>query len=251
MHDTHALPGADVLAGGLRWHVVTHGHAATGHTPLLLLHGLAPASSVVWHDVARDLEHTELCRLPDLPGLGATERPAEGRAGLRLDRIAARIAELVETLGHAQVVLGGHGIGGAVAAHLAAGWPEKVRALVLCSSPLSPSAWPPLRLAPVLVPGVGDVVRRALRVPVAVRELGRAVDMESTAAAWRLVCAAPPPTLVLWGSGAVAPPPAHGRALAGEAGGTFVQISDAGDLVPWERPERVAEEISGFIADLR
>ncbi|HVU74550.1 MAG TPA: alpha/beta fold hydrolase [Mycobacteriales bacterium] len=250
MHDTHALPGADVVAGRLRWHVVTHGHAAPGHPPLLLLHGLAPASSVVWHDVARDLEHTELCRLPDLPGLGATERPAEGRPGLRLDRIAARLAELLDELHDGQVVLGGHGIGGAVAAHLAAGWPERVRALILCSAPLSASAWPPLRLAPVLVPGVGGAVRRAFRVPNPVREIGRAVDMESTAAAWRLVCAAPPPTLVLWGADAVAPPPAHGRALASASGGTFVQIADAGDLVPWERPERVAEEIAGFLAEL-
>ena len=251
MHDSHALPGADVVAGRLRWHVVTHGHAADGRAPLLLLHGLAPASSIVWHDVARDLEHTELCRLPDLPGLGATERPAEGRPGLRLDRVAARLVELLDELHHGQVVLGGHGIGGAVAVHLAAGSPERVRALVLCSSPLGTTAWPPLRLAPVLVPGVGGVVRRALRVPTAVRELGRAVDMESAAAAWRLVCADPPPTLVLWGADAVAPPPAHGRALATESRGTFVQISDAGDLVPWERPERVAEEISGFVSDLR
>jgi rifampin ADP-ribosylating transferase len=74
--------------------------------------------------------------------------------------------------------------------------------------------------------------------------------MESTAAAWRLVCAAPPPTLVLWGADAVAPPTAHGREVASAAGGTYVQISDAGDLVPWERPERVAEEIAGFVAEL-
>jgi len=68
----------------------------------------------------------------DLPGFGATPAPPEAW-GAR--QYAEAVVPLLAELPEPPVVLG-HSFGGRVAVHLAAGWPEHVRALVLTGVPL-------------------------------------------------------------------------------------------------------------------
>jgi pimeloyl-ACP methyl ester carboxylesterase len=68
----------------------------------------------------------------DLPGFGATPPPPDAW-GAR--QYAEAVAPLLADLPDPAVVLG-HSFGGKVAVHLAAGWPERVRALVLTGAPL-------------------------------------------------------------------------------------------------------------------
>lgn len=283
MRDAHPLPGTDVVVDGSRWHVVGHGRG--GDPPLLLLHGL-PTSSYLWHDVMRDLEHDHHCFAPDLLGLGRSERT---RAPGDLAGQARSLVRLIEVLGLARPVVVGHDLGGSVAVHLAALAPERVAGLVLIDAPVHAEVWPSRPVLPLLVPGFGEtytaLLRRSPRLARAVlakalgasghrdavsaRELDhylqpllgpdgargllrlvRAVDLAAVEAAWRLVRASPPPSLVLWGERDQLLSVGYGRRVAGELpGSSWVPVSEAGHLLPAQRPERVAEELAAFLTD--
>lgn len=271
MHDPHALPGDDVVAGGVRLHVVRHGRDAhAGEPPVLFLHGLGTTGRL-WSDVARDLEHDHRSVIPDLAACGRSERPSRERwqpaaqAGLMLD--------LLDALGHDRAVVVGHDIGGAVAVHLAALAPERVLALVVVSAPLHPDAWPPAATTPLVMPGLGNGLLQAARLhrelqarvlamaagarieaPEGLRGVGELVssyDAAAASAALDVVAAAPPPVLVLWGEDDSRLAPAYGARIAAQLpGAVWVPVAGAGHLLPRERPERVAEEIAGFLAEL-
>jgi 2-hydroxymuconate-semialdehyde hydrolase len=261
--------------------------ADAGRLPLLLLHGL-PTTSYLWRDVMRDLEHQLRCWAPDLAGLGRSERPAR-RCYDPISQSRLMLA-LLDRLGLDRVILVGHDLGGSVAVALAALAPERVAGLVLIGAPVHTEVWPVPAVLPLLLPGMGrpyaGVLRRVPRLARAVlagalgagtpdsgleaRELDyylapllradgarslvqlvRAVDMEPVEAAWRLLRAAPPPTLVLWGERDRVHAVSYGRRVAAELpGASWVPVADAGHLLPQERPERVAEELAGFAAEL-
>jgi pimeloyl-ACP methyl ester carboxylesterase len=94
----------------------------------------------------------------------------------------------------------------------------------------------------------------ALRSPedaTALLRLVRGVDLGAVERSWEILRAAPIPTLVLWGEQDRLRSPAYGRRLAGEMpGAVWAPVADAGHLLPAERPERVAEEVAGFLAEL-
>jgi 2-hydroxymuconate-semialdehyde hydrolase len=288
MHDSHPLPGTDVLAAGLRVHVVRHGadtHATADRPalPLILLHGL-PTSSYLWHDVMRDLERAHPMVAPDLLGFGRSERPAR-RERYALEAQARLMVQVLDELEIERAVLVGHDLGGTVAVHMTAIAPERVAGLVLCHSPLHPETWPTPPVLPLMVPGLrvlyvrllqlfpglaGRVVARALRAECEPAELrhyvnqllgtegGRglldfvsAIDLEAAALAWQEVRRIAPPTLVLWADGNHLLSAAYGRRLALDVpGAAWVPVSGGGQLLPQDRPERVAEEIAGFVAEL-
>ncbi len=277
-------------AGALRLHVVEHGApSADGTTlPLLMLHGL-PGTSYLWRDVARDLERDRLCVMPDLAGCGESERPqvSGGTAtGYRLEDQASLLLRLLDRLGLERVAVLGADLGGTVAVQLAALARDRVAALALVGAPMHPLLWPTPPVVPLLVPGVGEalfaglrrrpqlgrrVVARALGAQLTDRELDRylaalrtrdaaaaflrlvrAVDLRPAERAWQQLCADPLPTIVLWGSADALRSPAYGRRLASEMpGAVWAPVAQAGHLLPAERPERVAEEVAGFLAELR
>lgn len=68
----------------------------------------------------------------DLPGFGATPEPEAVWGG---QEYAAAVAPVLDDVDEPVVVVG-HSFGGRVAVHLAAGWPDRVRALVLTGVPL-------------------------------------------------------------------------------------------------------------------
>src|ERR1700710_63996 len=130
--DVHPLPGREIVLGGgtrlgdpagappgaVREQRVEHGRPREDRLPLLMLHGV-PATSYLWRDVARDLEHDRLCLMPDLIGCGNSERPV-GRRAYRLDEQAAVLLRLLAQLGVERFAVLGNDLGGAVAVHLAA-----------------------------------------------------------------------------------------------------------------------------------
>src|SRR4051794_12555311 len=196
--DVHPLPGRDVVvtpptsssrsqqAGArhrrlpepqaLRLHVVEHGRPDAGGVPVLLLHGV-PATSYLWRDVARDLEHDRLCLMPDLLGCGASERPA-GRVPYRLEEQAALLLALLDELGIGRFAVVGNDLGGAIAVHVAALAGPRVAGLVLSAAPVHETAWPTTPVLPLLPRGVGEATLAVLRTNpslarrVAVRALG-------------------------------------------------------------------------------
>jgi pimeloyl-ACP methyl ester carboxylesterase len=306
--DVHPLPGREIVVpagasrdgrsvGALRLHVVEHGAPSRDGKalPLLMLHGL-PATSYLWRDVARDLEHDRLCVMPDLAGCGESERPsssgessgqATGHAseGSRLEDQASLLLRLLDQLGLERVAVLGADLGGTVAVQLAARARDRVAALALVGTPLHPLLWPTTPVVPLLVPAVGEALLAALRARprlgrrVVARALGarlpdreldrylaalrsredaaaflrlvRAVDLRPAERAWEQLCADPLPTLVLWGTEDALRSPAYGRRLVAEMpGAIWAPVAGAGHLLPAERPERVAEEVAGFLAEL-
>ena len=282
---------SDHVVDGIRLRVTTWGSRGDGlsHAPAgLLLHGF-PTSAQLWRDVA-----PEMCKAsgddlyvvaPDLVQLGGSER-----TGRRIDLAtqAHLLAGLLEKLDVSQVVVAGHGLGGAVAVHLAALSSDRVAGLALLDAPVHADAWPVAGALPMLVPGVRSLCARALplapqlaervlaiavgrgsdslairpldrhlealRAPGAARGLvhfATAVDMVSVEAAWNIVRAAPPPALVMWGAEDRVHSLPYGRRVAAELpSAAWVPVAGAGHLLPEERPERVAEELVAFHAEV-
>lgn len=282
MHDAHPLPPADLVVDGVRLSVTRHGRPAGA--PLLLLHGF-PTTAYLWHDVMRDLGREHDLIAPDLVGLGLSEHAGRGRYALPAQ--AQLFLRLLDDLGVGQVAACGHGLGGAVAVHLAAAAPERVRGLVLLDAPVHADAWPVPPVLPLLVPVVGELLAAGLRrSPAAARAVlaraisgpaawserqaqpylavlhrpggaasavrfARSVDLAATERDWELLRTLVPPTLVLWGEEDHLHSTAYGRRIAAEMPrANWVPVADAGHLLPQQRPERVAEEIGGFLAEL-
>lgn len=283
--DLHPLPGSEVLVAGatgspLRLHVAEHGRD-TGRLPLLMLPE-PPATSYLWRDVARDLEREWRSFMPDLIGTGASERPPVRRA-YAIDAQANALVRLLDVLGLSRVAVVASGLAGAVAVELAARLPERVAALALIGAVVHGDAWPTAGVLPLLPVGPGEALFTALRggsdrarrrvarllatepgpdvdhylQPLrsragarAMLRVFRSVDMQVLARSRELVGICPPPTLVLWGEDDRMLSPDYGRRVAGQFGATWVPISGAGHLLARECPERVAEELAGFLDGL-
>jgi pimeloyl-ACP methyl ester carboxylesterase len=96
---------------------------------VVLLHGFA-SSVYTWKDVlpvlARDYDVVAL----DLPGFGESDQPSD----LDGATFPSLVVELMDRLGVARAAVVGNSLGGATAVGVAAGWPERVTALVLLDS---------------------------------------------------------------------------------------------------------------------
>jgi pimeloyl-ACP methyl ester carboxylesterase len=256
MHDDHGLPGEDVIAHGMRLHVVRHGRMRTEGDPVLLfVHG-AGATGRLWSDVARDLEHTHRSVIPDLAGCGESERADKGECAPQAQ--AELLLAMLDALGHTTTVVIGHGTGGAIAAGLAALAADRVLGVALVSTPLHTEVW---HEAVAHTSAVGALAARAHHkaADAAVRfaapalaRLGRGLtDPAGLDTARAGLARDGRPVLVLWGEEDTATPAAYGERLASELDATWIPIAGAGHLVPVERPERVAEELAGFLVEAK
>lgn len=281
----------DQVVEGIRIRVTIHGgpgDGLDGSPAVLLLHGF-PTSSQLWREVAPEMcagTDDDLHVLaPDLVQLGGSER-----TGCRIDLAtqARLLLGLLDANGVDKVLVAGHGLGGAVAVHLAALDGRRVAGLALLDSPLHADVWPVTGALPMLIPGVREICARALpvvpwlaerllatfvgqgseangqrpldryveelRKPGAARGLvhfATAVDPVAIEAAWHIVRASAPPTLIMWGAEDRVHNLAYGRRVAGELpSAAWVPIAGAGHLLPEERPERVAEELIAFHAEV-
>jgi pimeloyl-ACP methyl ester carboxylesterase len=96
---------------GFRMHYVT---AGSGY-PLVLLHGW-PQSWYEWRDIIPALAEHYTVIVPDLRGLGDSEKP---QTGFDKRTMASDVSELVSQLGYNKVGVVGHDWGGSVAFYLA------------------------------------------------------------------------------------------------------------------------------------
>lgn len=219
--------------------------------PVVLLHALAGS----WRWWRLTLDHLDPRReawVPDRPGFGSS-------SGLPLPPAdEARItAEALARTGVLRMHVVGHSMGAAVAAELAARFPERVQTLALvdptgCRAAFLPRyfglfarpwAWCTPRFWPVLFTDV--VVRtRPLRLAVGIRRL-LAYDIRT---ALRDVTA---PTCIVWGERDRLLPAEHVRALAdGLAEARLRTVAGAGHVVPVDRPAELAallEELWGTL----
>ncbi len=241
-----------------------------GGVPVLLLHA--------WGESRRSFDRL-VAALPDsVPvltvdqrGHGDADTPRD--AGFALADFAGDVTALLDASGIASAVLVGSSSGGYVAQQVAASAPDRVRGLVLLGAPrtlqgrsaladelevltdpVDPAwvrdslAWFP-RIASVPQWYVEDRVRDGVRL---------------TARAWRqtfagLVEAEPPtdhttitcPTLVVWGEqDRLLTRDEQDALVAAIPRSRLIVYPDTGHLVLWERPDRVAADLTRFLAAL-
>jgi pimeloyl-ACP methyl ester carboxylesterase/quercetin dioxygenase-like cupin family protein len=118
---TISTRSADV--GGVKLHYLTAGRGPA----VLLLHGYAETSHM-WRPLIPRLAANFTVIAPDLPGIGDSEIPPDG---LDMTHAAARVHELVTSLGVRSAVVVGHDIGLMVAYAYAAQFPAETDKLVL------------------------------------------------------------------------------------------------------------------------
>ena len=111
-------------AGGVRLHYLVAGKGPT----LILLHGYAETSRM-WRPIIPKLAERFQVIAPDLPGIGDSDIP-QG-AAVDMAWAAARVHDLVRSLGVQKAEVVGHDIGLMVAYAYAAQYPSEVTKLVL------------------------------------------------------------------------------------------------------------------------
>ncbi|PNU05753.1 alpha/beta fold hydrolase [Novosphingobium guangzhouense] len=109
----------------LRLHYVDWGNADA--PPLILQHG-GRDHCRSWDWVAEELRHDWHVICPDLRGHGDSEWSPEGHYGM--DAFVYDFAQLVHTLGHDQVTIVAHSLGGNIATRFTGLYPEKVAKFV-------------------------------------------------------------------------------------------------------------------------
>jgi pimeloyl-ACP methyl ester carboxylesterase len=137
-----------------------------GGTPILFLHSLGPASSAAFLGLAAaPFEDAGFdVAAPDLPGFGGS--PPVTPDEYAVPALAARMAALADELDWETFVLAGHSWGGAIACHLAAAHPARVRALVLVDSGhLDYADTPGADLSATVEDLVAEGDRKRLRLP--------------------------------------------------------------------------------------
>jgi pimeloyl-ACP methyl ester carboxylesterase len=130
MYLKQCLAGAkssSVAVAGHRVHYYLEG--PEGGPPVVLVHGLGGRSED-WHNLAPYLVKAGFrVYLPDLPGYGRSEQPADFSYSVPDE--AEAVVGFLDALGLKQVDLGGWSMGGAIVQHVAARHPERVRRLML------------------------------------------------------------------------------------------------------------------------
>jgi pimeloyl-ACP methyl ester carboxylesterase len=281
-------PGAWLGRAGLEAMFLTvNGHrlryvrpaGPTGRPVVVLVHGFG-SSLYVWKDVLPLLAPAHDVIALDLPGFGASDRPADRSFG----ELPGAVLGLMDHLGVERAALVGHSMGGAVVAVVAADRPERVSALVLVDAAgfdLDPREQPGMvrlvasPLAPLLarLPGRRVLVERSLREVfhdgrhvtdervseylsaalrpgsvAAMRSLILSLDGHTAAVRDRLP-RIQAPTLVIWGREDRWIPLANADLFV-EAipGARKVVLDSCGHMPPAEEPDAIGRLLQEFLA---
>lgn len=234
----------------------------------MFVHGWQ-ADRSVWSDVIAALGPEVRPITVDLAGFGDSNAVP---GPYTIERFAADLRQLIETLGVAPAIVVGHSMGGKVALRLAVDAPDALRGMVLVAPvPVNAAGFSPK----------GDARLRATAGdPVAVKDwLARTIDDPSDEPILERLCAAAakaPREVALesfesWAhtdfadkTGAIAAPalivaPEHDTTLTESArklaallpNATFLSLAGTAHYVIVERPHVIAELISKFVEDVR
>jgi non-heme chloroperoxidase len=235
--------------------------------PLLFLHGW-PDSWFSFSRVAPLLPGRFHAFIPDQRGFGDSERPASGYS---IEDFAADAVAFLDALSIERATIVGHSFGSFVARRVVLAYPERVARTILIGTGVSATT-PVIREAHQAIVHLDDPVpedfARAfqsstvyLPLPGPFFEQIIAESMKLPARLWRetldsLMAYADigrlgeiaTPTLLLWGEhDALFPRPDQER-LATEIGGARLETYlETGHCPNWERPERVAADITAHI----
>ncbi|MFC9974871.1 alpha/beta fold hydrolase [Spirillospora sp. NPDC127200] len=238
--------------GTLRMHARALGSPSA--SPLVLVHGLG-ISGRYMVPLMRLLADEHYVLAPDLPGIGASDRP---RAPLDVAGLADALAAWTRVVGLRRPALLGHSLGCQVVAHVADRHPDRVSRLVLAGPGRDPAAASPVRQALRLL---ADVPREAPSlIPLAAFDYLRAGPWRM----WRTLRASldtdaadrlrriPHPALVVRGGRDPIASPEWARAIADLLpDGTAVTIGGAPHAVNYTTPRALAEAVRPFLADGR
>ncbi|MFF5589152.1 alpha/beta fold hydrolase [Streptomyces hygroscopicus] len=120
-HEGTPVQHARATVNGVRLHYYTAGQGE----PVFLLHGV-PKTSYYWRRVLPHLTPHYKVIVPDLRGLGDSEKPRDGYDSITM---AEDIAQLADHLGHGSYDLVGEDWGAVTAYHVASQYRDKVRRL--------------------------------------------------------------------------------------------------------------------------
>jgi pimeloyl-ACP methyl ester carboxylesterase len=251
---------------------VAYRRAGSG-PPLVLLHGI-PTSSRLWDLVAPDLVSDYDVIAPDMVGFGESEKPLDRDVSISAQ--AGYLAELLDVLGLDSVVLVGHDIGGGAAQVFAVEHGGRLDGLCLIDS-VSFDSWPiaPMKAlraaAPVatqipagwVAQALGAALRREVENPAAYDSVSAslsawdadaaalqaffrnidALDSSHTQAVAPLLGEITVPVHIVWGGGDHFQSPRYAARLSDAIPGSTIALLDSGHFAPWDKPERVAEEV--------
>ncbi|GIJ80017.1 Pimeloyl-ACP methyl ester carboxylesterase [Micromonospora phaseoli] len=171
--------------GRLAYRTVEGGPDTAGEPPMVLLHG-GGGDGTTWDALAPTLAQRRTVHLPDLRGMGRSDRVGPYSLAVLRDDLLA----LLDRWELDRVVLVGHSLGGVAALLATQAAPQRVAALVLEECP------PPVPLGFTIPTGLPDSA------PYYDREIRPSVLAELNApdpARWETLATIPVPTLVLAG----------------------------------------------------
>ena len=256
------------LPGGIELPYVDVG--SRDGVPAVLLHAYADS----WRSFERVLAHlppSVRAIAPTQRGHGGATKPA---SGYRVHDFAADLVALLDFLEVERAVLVASSSAVFTVEQICLDRPERVRGLVLIGAPWSLAERAPsfdfVQSVEVLTDPVDGSFARDFvagtsseRVPpdfldAMVEESGKVPANVWQQTLTGLLEARPPasgaiavPTLVIWGErDGLIPREDQERFLAALPGARLAVHKDAGHVVHWELPERVADEIAAFIAEL-
>jgi len=267
----------DLPAGRIRY------REAGAGKPVVFVHGYL-VDGRLWDGVVDRLADNFRCFAPDWP-IGAQQIAMNPSADLSPPGVAATIASFLEALDLKDVTIVGNDSGGAMSQVLATRHPERIGRLVLTNCDTHENFPPAMFKAMVplaKLPGgmtalaapfrIGAVARAAFKpfartkIPAEliaswmappmhdrairrdIKKVTAGMDKRYTLEAAEKLRGSDLPILLTWAPGDKYFPISYAERLAGEAGNArIVEIPDAKTFVPLDQPQRLAEEIAGFV----
>ena len=235
--------------------------AGAGAPTVCFVHGTGGSGQVWMH---------QLEGLADLGHIVALDLPGHGRSGGNIpkgiDDAAAVVADFLDALGIARVVIGGHSMGGAIAQQLALSYPERVAGVILIGTGARLRVLP--RLLDLLATdyprgvdllmslGVGAKAPAELKTALhrSTADNAAGVVLGDLQACDRFdvmsgISAVHAPTLVVCGDEDQLTPPKYSRFLGQRiAGASVAVIPGAGHYVQVEKPRETTAAIREFLA---
>jgi pimeloyl-ACP methyl ester carboxylesterase len=251
--------------------------------PVVFVHGYL-VDGRLWGGVVDSLSDRCRCFTPDWP-IGSQEIAMNPDADLSPYGIAAIVASFLEQLDLEDVTIVGNDSGGAMSQVLVTRHPERIGRLVLTNCDTHENFPPgPFKLMPPLakLPGMMSVIAAPFRIPAVARAAFKpfarkpispeliaswmdpglhdpdvkrdlkkvtiGMNKRYTLEAAEKLRGSDLPILFAWAPGDRVFPLKYAERLAGEvANAKIVQIPDSRTFVPFDQPQRLAEEIAAFV----